>query len=206
MLKKLFLIPAVLGVAGLLWGSSTASAQHHGGGHPSGGHVSGAHVGGVHVGGVHVGGVHYGNYHYGNHRYGSYNRGYRYPGFVGAYYPWYYNSSPYYYDSYPNYSYYTPSVQYYAPPNPVAVAPSSFVSDAATIHVMVPDPQARVWFDGNLTSQTGMDRVFNTPPLGLGTTYGYQVRATWMQNGQEVTQERSIAVTPGHEFTVDFNQ
>jgi uncharacterized protein (TIGR03000 family) len=70
----------------------------------------------------------------------------------------------------------------------------------------VPDPQARVWFDGNSTSQTGTDRLFHSPLLTIGSTYSYQIRASWMRDGREVTPERTVSVTPGQTTIVDFTQ
>ena len=193
MIKKLLLAPAILSVAVLLMAADSAFAQRggHGGGH-GGGHVAGGHVGGGHVGGGHYGGYNHRGYGY-------------YPGIFGGYYPWYDNWYSTY--DYPRYSYYSPlAIQYYEPPTQYYVQPAPAVNDYANIRVIVPDPQARVWFDGNATSQTGTDRLFHSPLLTIGSTYSYQIRASWMQGGREVTQEKTVSATPGQTTVVDFTR
>jgi uncharacterized protein (TIGR03000 family) len=69
---------------------------------------------------------------------------------------------------------------------------------------MVPDPNAEVWFNGQRTQQGGTQRVFNTPALESGYSYTYNISASWQQNGQLVSRERSIAVRPGESMTVNF--
>jgi uncharacterized protein (TIGR03000 family) len=214
MFKELYLVPAILSVAGLLMAANSAFAQHGGhggGGHGGGGHVSGGHIGGGHVGGGRVGGGHYGGGHVGGYGGGYHNGYYRggygyYPGIFGGVYPWY-DTGPFY-DTYPNYSYYdAPTVQYYIPPTqPVVpyISSTPEPSGYANIRVIVPDSQAHIWFDGSPTRQTGTDRLFNTPELTMGSTYSYRIRATWMQGGHEVSQEKTVSVTPGQTTLVDF--
>ena len=102
-------------------------------------------------------------------------------------------------------TYSSPSTSYYYEPQAdYSAAPSSATNNSATVRVLLPDANARVWFDGAPTQQTGADRVFNTPALAPGATNNYRIRASWMQNGQEVTQERIVAVTPGASAVVDF--
>jgi len=193
MMKKLVLLPAILSIAGLLMAADSAFAQR-GGGH--GGGYGGGHVGGGHGGGYYGG--HYGG-HYGG---GYFGGGYGYYGGLGLY-----GYDPYYYPSYsyPSYSYYSdPGVQNYEPGYATQSAP--VVNDYANVRVILPDSQARVWFDGSATRQTGTDRLFNTPSLTMGSTYNYQVRATWIRDGREVTQERTVTVTPGQTALVDFSR
>jgi uncharacterized protein (TIGR03000 family) len=201
MWKKYFLLPALLGCAGLLMAPDISLAQHghgggHGGGHVSGGHVSAGHGGGYHGGGYHGGGY-YGRGFYGGGYYGGF-----YPlyGGWGGYWPGYY-TYPYYADTYsPDYS--VPAYPYPTTyPTDNAVQPASNI---ANVRVIVPDPQARVWFDGTLMTQTGSDRLYNTPALSPGSTYSYKVRATWMENGHEMSQEQSVSVAPGQTKVVDF--
>lgn len=185
---KYFLAPALLSVVGLLGAADMAMAQRgggHGGGHS--GHSSGGHS---HGGSYHGGGHYHGGYgYYGGLRIGLYP-GYGYSS---------YGYSPYYYGSYPTYSYY-PSYTYSAP-SVDYVAP---VDTTARVRVILPDPQARVWFDGAPTSQTGSDRIFSTPPLTY--TASYQIRATWLRNGREMTREQTVTVSPGQASLVDFSK
>ncbi len=208
MLSKYFFVPAVLGIAGLVMGTDTVSARPsggHGGGHASASHGGGGHYGGGHYGCGHYGGGYgRGGYGYGGYGYGG--RGYGWGGWYGGFWPgWYgdygYGYAPSYYgdDGYANPGYYSPPT--YAQPMPYA-QPTSIPANIAEVRVIVPDPQAAVMFDGHATSQTGTDRLFDTPPLA-GTSQ-YHIRATWMQNGQQMSQERVVSVTPGQMAVVDF--
>jgi len=75
---------------------------------------------------------------------------------------------------------------------------------AATIKLEVPDPNARVYFDDAATRQTGMERVFTSPPLEANKTYTYTIRATWMENGREVNRSKDVQVQAGRTAMVDF--
>jgi uncharacterized protein (TIGR03000 family) len=215
-------------------GHSGGHGGGHGGGHVGGGHVGGGHVGAGHYGG-HVAAGHYGGHvgagHYGGHvgagyNHGAYGRGYYgggygrgyyggyghgyyggYSGFLDSYYyPWYdTNSWDYPYADYSD-DYVAPALPYYGTSAQSYASPSPIVADSAYIRVIVPDPQASVWFDGKLTAQSGADRLFTTPSLTMGSTYNYQIRAAWMQGRREVTKERTVSVTPGQTTFVDFTR
>jgi len=170
-------------------------------------------------GGIRIGGVS-GSRYYGGGGYNSYygNRGYYGSPFYGN--QGYYGSSIYgnqgYYGSgyygnrgyYSSPSYYYGSTQNYYPSDTVAVPPpdyrQAFYSDpnAATISVIVPTPDAQVWFDDSATAQRGMERTFHTPSLQQAGTY--TLRATWTENGRTVDRQRQIRVQPGQSVTVDF--
>ena len=126
---------------------------------------------------------------------GFYSRPYYGGGYGGGYYGSSYDVPYYSGDVYYSDSYYTPPVETY---------PEPAVTSSARVRVLLPNPDARVWFDGVLTQQTGTDRLYNTPPLDPGATNNYRVRASWIQSGQEMTQERILAVTPGAQAVVDF--
>jgi uncharacterized protein (TIGR03000 family) len=166
------------------------------------------------------GGGYYGGGYYGRGNYGgNYGRGYYHDGFYGGwgyplgfgygyggyYYPSYNSGSAYYpyYDS----TYYDLGSSYYLP-NTYAQAPmtqsrQSFYSDpnAATINVMVPNADAKIWFDGTPTQQSGMERTFVTSLQQAGA---YTVKARWDSANGPVTQERQVRVQPGQMATVDF--
>jgi len=126
----------------------------------------------------------YGSYYqpyYGGNYYGNYNNGYYTPG---------YSNNGYYYDSSAN----APSMSY---------RDSSYVDpNAAAITVILPDPNAQVWFDDTPTTQRGNERVFHTPALQQGGTY--TIKARWNENGRTVDQQRTVQVQPGQSATVDF--
>ena len=88
---------------------------------------------------------------------------------------------------------------------PVA-APATGITqadDSATIEVTVP-AGAELWFDGQRTVQTGTQRSFLTPVLEKGNNYHYEVRASWIRDGQRVEETRSIPVTAGARVSVTF--
>ncbi len=78
------------------------------------------------------------------------------------------------------------------------------VDDTASIRVLVPRPDAQVWFDDTLMKQKGAERLYSSPPLEPGGNYSYKIRATWTENGREVTRERTVPLTRGEEVVVDF--
>jgi uncharacterized protein (TIGR03000 family) len=50
----------------------------------------------------------------------------------------------------------------------------------------------------------GTERVYSSPPLEPGKDFVYTIRATWMQDGREVSEEKTLAVTAGHSMVADF--
>jgi uncharacterized protein (TIGR03000 family) len=171
-----------------------------------GGRAGGAHVGGAHVGGVHVGGFH-GDFRGGVRGFGVGPRfGFRGYGYGGLGYPYgglgdygYYPYSDTYGYPYSD-TYVVPDTTLYGSSEasePSADAPPAAIPDQrAHVTVTVP-PNAQVWFNGTLTTSTGSDRHFDSPPLTSGRQYTYDVRATWNQDGQPVTQEQKVTVTAG---------
>jgi uncharacterized protein (TIGR03000 family) len=197
----------LLAGAAILATPSSSWAHGGGGGHGGGGHFGGAHFGGAHFGGYH-GGFYHGGYHYG------YGNGYYYPhyGYYHRYYP-YYSYYPYYYNPgfYGAYGGETPPYT----DDSTSVAPpagsyQSFYPDATSepdtsAHITVNVPEdARLWFEGKLTTATGSIRLFTSPPLTPGSQYHYKVRASWNEDGHEVTQTQEVKVTAGAHIHVDF--
>ncbi|HXG11213.1 MAG TPA: TIGR03000 domain-containing protein [Gemmataceae bacterium] len=90
------------------------------------------------------------------------------------------------------------------PTQPYAVPPTG-LTRKAYIRVFLPDDRARVTLDGYETRGTGASRLFETPPLEMGQTYTYTVRATWTRHGRTVTQERRVVVAPGQYAVANFN-
>lgn len=185
------LIPAVLCLAGLFAVAGMAEAAPRGGG--------GAYRGGPAYG--YRGGYYHGGYFYG-------------PGFGFGlgFYPYYYGAGPYWYNPIvvaPGYPYVPPAVvvqgQPEAPPPPQAT-PGEPAPKNAQIKVLVPDAQAKVWFDGNPTSSTGTERLFHTPDLAPGATSTYKIRARWTANGQQFEQELIVPVQAGRGSVADFTR
>jgi uncharacterized protein (TIGR03000 family) len=150
--------------------------------------------------------------------------GYGYGGYGGyGYYPY----SGYGYAPYGGYAYTVPGPYNHVPYNMYSgpyqgntiVQPRSYNSyyqpngnyvdsstgDRAQITVRVPRPDAQVWFEGQQTQQTGMQRTFSSPPLERGYQYSYNIRARWRQGDRDMDQTRTINVQPGQTSTVDFS-
>jgi uncharacterized protein (TIGR03000 family) len=209
---------AILASALLLTTAGQSQAQRRGGrgGAWHGGGYHGGYHGGYYRGGW---GGHYGSWGgwgIGLGYYPYYGRswgGYPYYGgyWGGSYTPYASYYTPYYYPETwtPNYMYpvtaVTPAAyQSYYPSD--SVVPASNTGNTATVTLTVPSPTAEVWFGDHKTSQTGTTRQFVTPPLTPGQTYTYDVRATWMDNGQPVTQTRQVRVEAGKTSMVSFTE
>jgi uncharacterized protein (TIGR03000 family) len=233
MFGKVFTLGGTLLTAAALVFATPGSSQARGGGHGGGGHGGGFHGGGFHSGGFggYHGGYGYGSYYGGYHR-GGY--GYRpyYGGYYG-YYPYYdaypyndtypsYGSYPYDSDllSVPAYASGGSSLYYQSAPSssygtilggsilssdlPASTSPSPAQADTAA-HVTVNVPAgARLWFDDTPTTSTGSVREFASPPLTPGARYTDDIKATWNENGREVTQTRKVDVTAGGHINVNF--
>jgi uncharacterized protein (TIGR03000 family) len=178
-------------------------AQHGGGHGGGGGHFSGGRVGGF--GGARVGafrggfrgGDHYGNRH--NYGYGYYPYLYGTYPYDSGYYGSYGDVTPSYPDSYPSVTPTAADYQSFAPPATVAAQPDN------SAHVTVNVPTGtQLWFDGSATTTTGSVRQFDTPSLTPGSRYGYEIRARWNENGQEVTQTQQVEVRAGAHVNVSF--
>jgi len=181
------------------------------GGCYGGGYVSGGCYGGY--SGGYSGGC-YGGSSYGGSSYGGCYGGYVHGGSYGSYAPRSYSYGGTYPGSYVTqdgttaFSTTTPSdsnttYSFYAA-NGETNGVSDLPSNAARVRVVVPNAQAKVWIDGNQTTSTGAVRMYHTPALSNGGSY--RVKASWTDNGREMTKERSVAVTPGQMAVVDFTQ
>ena len=203
-------------------GGGRGGGFHGGGGHSGGFHGGGLRSGGFRSGGFrsgsfHPGGIRGGHFHPGAFRGGRFRTGVVYP----SYYPFYgYYPSDNYYPSYdlgygpaPDQGYFD-SYGGVAPSDAggyLGVEPSlTVIPDTApapadsTAHVTVRVPaNAELRFDGSSTKTTGSVREFQSPPLSPGR-YTYEIDAHWTENGRDVTQTQTVAVSPGAHLTVDF--
>jgi uncharacterized protein (TIGR03000 family) len=75
----------------------------------------------------------------------------------------------------------------------------------AEIIVVVP-ADAKLFFDGDATTQTGTERQFVTPPLKPGITFHYNLVARWKVDGKVVEQKRTVDVASGGRVRVNFLQ
>jgi uncharacterized protein (TIGR03000 family) len=78
-------------------------------------------------------------------------------------------------------------------------------SDTVNVRVMVPTREAKVWFESEATKQEGTDRFYTSPPLEKGRQYNYTIKASWMENGREVTREKTVPVRAGQQVVANFN-
>jgi uncharacterized protein (TIGR03000 family) len=212
MFRKALSASGLLLLAGALVLATPGPSQARGGGGHGGGGFPGG--GGFH-GGAHFGGYRGGYYghsyaHYGYGRfYGGYGYGLGYPyyGYGYGVYPFYGTAAydPYAYDgrAVTDDTGYNGSYPDATPPYPYgSLAPSS-TDNTVRVTVNVP-ANAKVWFGDALTTSTGTVREFQSPPLAPGHNFAYKVRATWSENGKEVTQTQEVAVTAGSHVSAKF--
>ncbi|HXG08557.1 MAG TPA: TIGR03000 domain-containing protein [Gemmataceae bacterium] len=75
----------------------------------------------------------------------------------------------------------------------------------ARITVRLP-ADARLYVDEVLCTLTSDTRSFQTPPLEVGKTYAYTLKAEVQRNGRTQTESRRILVQAGKQTTVEFNE
>lgn len=180
-MRKMMLILSLAGLAGLIC-AGDAFAQRRGYGNGWGNSP------GISIG-FGRGGIYSSNGYYGGRGYSPY-----YQSYGNAYQiaPSYYYATPSYYSA--------PQVRdsYYTVP--VAVQQSAHVT------VLLPAADAEVWFQNRATTQQGMQRSFESPPLEPNQTFTYTVKARWIDGGQTVNRERQVNVQAGQSITVSFRE
>lgn len=77
-------------------------------------------------------------------------------------------------------------------------------SATMSINMRVPDPAAEVYVDGVKTSQTGVDRSFNSPDLAAGQQYRYEVTVRWTEQGVPRQGTRIVVGAAGDKVALDF--
>ena len=135
-----------------------------------------------------------------------YSYGY-YPGYYGYGTPGYASAPSGYapgYTSAPSGNY----TSYYAAAPSGEVLPSPYPGAApdvgtARIGARVPT-NARVFVNGEQTTQNGQFRRFVSPPLDPGQDYTYEIRATWDENGHQVDRTSTVSVRAGQLTQLDF--
>jgi uncharacterized protein (TIGR03000 family) len=65
-------------------------------------------------------------------------------------------------------------------------------------------PDAQLWFDDTMTTQSGPFRTFTTPELQPGKQYEYQLKVRYMENGKEVQKTKTVDVAAGKAIDVDL--
>lgn len=75
--------------------------------------------------------------------------------------------------------------------------------NVAQLVVQVPDG-AEVWLDDQRMHLVGPSRKYLSPPLPLGQSFAWQVRARWTQDGQVVEHSQRINFQAGDRLTLAF--
>jgi uncharacterized protein (TIGR03000 family) len=66
--------------------------------------------------------------------------------------------------------------------------------------------QAEISFDGEKTMQKGALRRYISPPVNPSGMYTYEIKAKWMQDGQERVVTRNVDVRAGEQLQVDLTR
>src|SRR5262249_32300789 len=75
--------------------------------------------------------------------------------------------------------------------------------NAVLIGLRVPE-NAEIWIDGQKTTETGTFREFMTPALQPDQKFAYDIKARWIENGQEVVRDRKIDFYAGDRVMVNL--
>jgi uncharacterized protein (TIGR03000 family) len=78
-------------------------------------------------------------------------------------------------------------------------------ANRAHFQLILPDPEAEVWFEDVITRQYGAVRYFHTPPLPAGIST-YTIRVRWNDGVRVQVQRREVEVHPGEAVMVDFRR
>jgi uncharacterized protein (TIGR03000 family) len=84
--------------------------------------------------------------------------------------------------------------------------PSAPQDQVAYIHIRVAPPHAQISIQGSKTSQIGSSRLFVSPPLNQGEKYQYDIRVSWNENGNQITQDRTIPIRAGDRLSIVFRE
>ncbi|MSQ93501.1 MAG: TIGR03000 domain-containing protein [Gemmataceae bacterium] len=77
----------------------------------------------------------------------------------------------------------------------------------ASLRVLLPQDDAKVFIDDKATQQKGDERRYITPPLETCKTFTYTLTAKWWPNNYtEVIRTRKVEVKAGRETLVDLRQ
>lgn len=88
------------------------------------------------------------------------------------------------------------------PEGPVAV--NSIPSNRGQVVIYAP-ADAKLFADGQATSLSGSERVFQTPELVAGRDFQYSLKVVYNEAGESKTISKDVVVRAGHRTVVDFN-
>ncbi len=101
------------------------------------------------------------------------------------------------------------SVSVHPPSVNVVPGPPAVGADGAPcirLTVAVADPAADVWVQKVATTQRGVERTFESPPVEAGRRYEYEIVARWTEGGKDKAETRQVSATPGETVRVDFTR
>jgi len=134
---------------------------------------------------------------------------YGYPGYYYSYsYPQTYYSYPQTYYSYPQTNYSAPrSSLYYDPSLSSSSAIDSNASaNRASVDVIVSDPNAELYIQGQLMAGSGNMRSFISPDLEQGKVFNYTISVKNRATGLKAEETRTVEVRAGSRAVVDFTK
>ena len=79
---------------------------------------------------------------------------------------------------------------------------SAVASNQVALDIRVPS-SAEVFVGGEKLNTTGTNRRFTSSGLVAGQTYEYKVKATWTEDGKQMSKEKTVSAMPGQRTTVD---
>jgi uncharacterized protein (TIGR03000 family) len=82
---------------------------------------------------------------------------------------------------------------------------NAIAGNQVALDIRVPS-SAEVFVGGEKLTSTGPTRRFTSSGLTAGQTYEYKVKATWTENGKQMSKERTVQAQPGQRTTVDMMQ
>jgi uncharacterized protein (TIGR03000 family) len=75
--------------------------------------------------------------------------------------------------------------------------------NSALLNVKVP-AEAKVFVNGRATTSTGEDREYISRDLQPGARYSYKVRAEFVRDGKEISEEKTVQLTAGQNSAISF--
>ncbi len=94
-------------------------------------------------------------------------------------------------------------------PEPIAApAPEPIAAPKANlmVEVRVPVEGAQVFVNNQPTKQSGLVRMFASPPLANGERYQYEIRVEWSANDKQHAVKQTLIGKPGEKLVADFSK
>ncbi len=88
--------------------------------------------------------------------------------------------------------------------SPAPLADPTKPGGCLILSVKVPQPATEVFVDGVKTTQTGIDRLFESPVLAAGQEFKYEVTARWLERGVLHELKKTATGVPGEVVRLDF--